>query len=138
LQRVLQRIDPDQRMKAYRIWTFWRDEVGAAIAARAEPAGFRAGVLSVRVSSAAWMQELQFMKENIRERLNARLGENLVRDIYLVSGPVQAPKPDDAPAAQSASEHAVVPPIPRLKDPRLAAVFERIARAHARRPRGSR
>jgi len=89
LRRVLQRIDPDHRLEVYRLWTFWREEVGQAIAARAEPAGFRAGVLSVRVNSAAWMQELQFMKEELRERLNARLGADLIRDIYFVSGPTR-------------------------------------------------
>lgn len=135
LRRVLQRIDPDHRLKVYRLWTFWRDEVGAAIAARAEPAGYRAGVLSVRVNSAAWMQELQFMKEEVRERLNTRLGEELIRDIYFVSGPTQAVREEtteqaDAPPPDAGASPT---PIPRLRDPRLLAVFERIARAHARR-----
>ena len=90
LQRLLQRIDPDRRLRVYEVWTFWEEEVGETIAARAEPAGFRRGVLSVRVNGHAWMQELQFMKETIREKLNARLGAELIRDIYFVSGSVTA------------------------------------------------
>ena len=69
LRQVLQRIDPERRLPAYRTWALWAETVGAAVAAHAEPAGFRDGVLSVRVAGSAWMQELQFMKETLRERL---------------------------------------------------------------------
>jgi hypothetical protein len=30
------------------------------------------------------MQELQFMKQDLRERLNARIGRPAVRDLYLL------------------------------------------------------
>jgi predicted nucleic acid-binding Zn ribbon protein len=136
LRRLLQRIDPDQRLPVYRLWTFWENEVGAAIAARAQPASYRAGVLAVRVSSAAWMQELQFLKEDLRARLNRRLGEDLVRDIYFVSGPAQpsrtARRAEMVREAEPQGEPVV---LPRLRDPRLAEVFERILRAHRRRAR---
>lgn len=133
LRRVLQRIDPDKRLEVYRVWTFWEEEVGEAIAARAEPAGFRAGVLSVRVNSASWTQELQFMKETIRERLNTRLGDELIRDIYFVSGSTakHEPEPQEEPIP---SKPIAVPLLPAIRNPELAAVFRRIVRAHAQRP----
>jgi predicted nucleic acid-binding Zn ribbon protein len=128
LERVIQRFDPDQRMKVYRLWTFWDEEVGEAVAAHAQPAGFRAEVLSVRVDSPSWMQELQFLKEGIRERLNRRLGEELIRDIYFVSGKRQKTKPARAPATAPRPRAAVA--LPKIHDGELAAVFKRIARAH--------
>src|SRR5690349_1964046 len=82
LSTVLKRVDPEQQMRAYALWSFWNDEVGAAIAQRAQPARVRNGILFVTVANHSWMQELQFMKDQIRERLNARLGEHLVRDIF--------------------------------------------------------
>lgn len=85
--RVLQRIDPERKLDAYRVWLFWNEEVGEAIAARAQPSGYHRGVLSVRVSSHSWMQELQLMKDALRERLNARLGQDLIRDIYFTIAP---------------------------------------------------
>jgi len=136
LQRVLQRIDPDHRMHAYRVWTFWDDEVGDAIAQHAQPAGFHSGVLSVCVDSAAWMQELQFLKEGLREQLNRRLGEPLIRDIYFVSGPVRRAAARTAAAPAQARQRRPVP-IPRLHNDELAAVFAQIARAHAKRDRDS-
>jgi predicted nucleic acid-binding Zn ribbon protein len=41
-------------------------------------------VLIVAVDSPEWMQELQFLKHELRERLNARLGRSAVRDVFLV------------------------------------------------------
>jgi hypothetical protein len=134
LQHVLQRIDPERRLELFRVWA---SEVGAAIAARAEPTAFRDGILSVRVSSAAWMQELQFAKEDIRKRLNQRLGTEAVRDVYFVSGGGE-PTPPARPARTSRVADEPKEPIdlPPLRDARLAEVFERIARAHQRRTRG--
>ena len=138
LQRVLQRIDPDHRLHAYRVWTFWDAEVGEAIAAHARPAALHGGVLSVRVDSAAWMQELQFLKEGLRERLNQRLGEPLIRDIYFVSGSVR-PESKTSPTRSAARPSKPRPPLvmPRLHNPEIAEVFQRIARAHAKRDRES-
>jgi predicted nucleic acid-binding Zn ribbon protein len=135
LRHVLQRIDPERRLELFRMWAA---EVGPAVAARSEQAGFRDGVLSVRVDGAAWMQELQFAKEEIRARLNARLGADLVRDVYFVSGgggerkPPRRTVPEAPPAADEPDEPIA---LPRLRDPRLAEVFARIARAHRRRRR---
>ena len=42
------------------------------------------GVLFVAVDSAEWMQELQFLKHELRERLNARLGRPAVRTLFVV------------------------------------------------------
>ena len=121
-------------MRVYRVWRFWAEEVGEAIAAQAEPAGFRAGVLSVRVRNHTWVQELQFLKERIRERLNTRLGEDLIRDIYLVSGPTSGAR-HVTPRADPVAVEREPPPLPPLRDPRLAAIFTSLGRAHARRHR---
>ena len=135
LRQVVQRIDPDRRLAAYRVWTFWADEVGPAVAARAEPAAFRDGVLSVRVAGAAWMQELQFMKEDLRQRLNQRLGADLIRDIYFVSGAVRsAPRTAAPPTAAEPPREAPVA-MPPVSDPRLAAVLARLAEAARTRGR---
>ena len=135
LQQVLQRIDPERRLEVFRIWA---GEVGEAVAARAAPHAFRDGVLSVRVQGAMWMQELQFAKEEIRARLNGRLGAERIRDIYFVSGSEPAPAPTP-PRPSAAPAAAPAPPIdlPPLRDARLAEVFARIARAHQRRGRTS-
>jgi predicted nucleic acid-binding Zn ribbon protein len=132
LDRLLRRIDPDERLRAFRVWTFWSDEVGETIAGHAHPVALRAGVLTVSVDSPTWMQELQFLKETLRERLNARLGQALIDDIYFVSGAAARPP------RRATTEPAMGPPpapLPPLRDPELAAAFNRIVQARARRAR---
>jgi len=133
LRQVVQRIDPDRRLAAYRVWTFWADAVGPAVAAHAEPASFRDGVLSVRVAGAAWMQELQFMQQELRERLNERLGAPLIRDVYFVSGAVAPARPGPSAAPRQPPEPPVA--MPPIKDARLAAVMGRLAEAARTRGR---
>ena len=61
----------------------WADVVGATIARHARPRRIRRGVLLVEVDGAEWMQELQYLKVDLRARLNERLGRPAVREIFL-------------------------------------------------------
>lgn len=133
LRNVLKRVDPDQQLRAYDIWSFWNDEVGEGIARRAQPARFRNGILFVSVATHSWMQELQFLKEDIRGRLNARLGAALVRDIFFISGSVEpAPTAErEAPAAVPHGHKFVA--LPPIADPQLADAFTRVVDARAKR-----
>ena len=128
---VLKRVDPEQQMRVYGIWNFWSAEVGDLIARRAQPSRFRNGILFVTVATQSWMQELQFMKETIRGRLNARLGADLVRDIFFVSGKVES-APQDASRERRLSGRALVS-LPAIADPALADAFTRIVDARAQR-----
>lgn len=128
LRHLLRRVDPERRLEVFRLWPA---EVGAALAARTAPAALRDGVLTVRVRGAAWMQELQFAKEEIRARLNSRLGADLVRDIYFVADSTAASSParSSPPAVRTADPGAEGPTeMPALRDPRLAEVFARLAK----------
>jgi len=134
LDDVLKRVDPEQRLHAYRLWSFWEDEVGAAIARRAQPTQLRNGVLFVATATHSWMQELQFMKETIRQRLNARLGAELIRDIFFEAGNTPTPQSDAAAAdiRRNAPGRALVP-LPPIADAALAQTFGRIIAARAKR-----
>jgi len=140
LPTVLQRVDPERQLRAYAVWQCWDDEVGEAIARRAQPARFRNGILFVTVENHSWMQELQFLKEDLRAKLNARLGETdppLIRDIYFVSGSVakkRATPPTTAPLHQPTTEQeSRVPLLPTSGDADIDAALARILRARARR-----
>lgn len=139
LSSVLQRVDPEQQLRVYRIWTFWSEEVGNSIARRAQPLRFRDGVLVVSVATHTWMQELRFMKDAIRDRLNARLGANLVHDIFFVSGQVKeaaAPADGEAPPVEPAGPNLIA--LPPMADATLADAFNRVVQARAKRLAGTR
>ena len=91
LATVLHGQPAEKRLQEGKIWLVWDETVGPAIAAQARPAGFRDGVLTVMVANAPWMQQLTFLKRDIMARLNARLGCDLVTDIYLRAGRPETP-----------------------------------------------
>ncbi len=69
-----------------RIWKVWEEVVGQPIAAHAKPLRIKQKRLRVRVSDPIWYQELTFMAEDIRERLNGILGRNAIEKIEFCVG----------------------------------------------------
>jgi len=84
LRTALGRLPDAQRLADHALWTHWDAVVGPTLALHARPERLRRGVLVVAVDSPEWMQELQFLKIELRDRLNARLGRSAVRDVFLV------------------------------------------------------
>ena len=76
------------RLKDLVIWQSWDKAVGQMIAGRAQPLRLVGGVLTVVVASGPWMQQLSFMKAELRERINGLLGDERVKEIVLKSGRV--------------------------------------------------
>ncbi len=69
------------------IWEEWDRVVGPAISDNARPSRINNGTLRVRVSNAIWLQELKFVEENIKEKLNEKLGRKAVDKIEFRIGP---------------------------------------------------
>jgi len=88
LERVLSSLNLGLKVKQYRIWDVWNSLVGEAIARQAQPQQIRAMVLWVNVSSSTWMQQLEFMKRQIVERINERIGEKVISDIRFRIGEI--------------------------------------------------
>jgi hypothetical protein len=80
-----------ERLREAEIWRVWPDVVGAALACRAQPLRIINGTLTVAVSSAPWMQELRFMTGMMKDKLNSCLGAEVVSEIILKAGRVEAP-----------------------------------------------
>jgi hypothetical protein len=85
-------------LKEIVIWQVWDEVVGPQVARRARPSAIRDGVLTVTVASGPWLQQLTFLKAEIISRLNEKVGEGLVREIYLKAGN-PLPKPGPPPPA---------------------------------------
>jgi len=97
---ALRRLNLDARMQGYAVWGVWDKVVGDAIACQAQPAFVRGGILFVKCSSSAWMQQLHFMKGTIQKELNRVLGKEVVKDIRLQIGTI-APPPHGEPAVDN-------------------------------------
>jgi predicted nucleic acid-binding Zn ribbon protein len=58
-----------------RVQAAWPQAAGPAVAAESEPVAERDGVVTVACRSAVWAQELELLRGELLERLNARLGD---------------------------------------------------------------
>lgn len=126
----------EKRLREGKIWMVWDAAVGVQIAAKARPAGFRDGVLTVAVSNAPWMQQLNFLKKGLIDKLNATLGEELVREIYLRAGrsaqPGQAPvRPKKSARPLTAEEQERIDrETSEISDPELREAFASLLEKH--------
>lgn len=64
----------------------WPKAVGEQIALQTQPDRLHMGTLFVRTTSSVWVQQLHFMKEDIRQKLNQLAGKTAVRDIHFTVG----------------------------------------------------
>lgn len=70
-----------KRIKEFKVLRAWTDIVGENIALRARPSSIKRSILYVEVTSAAWMNELQFHVQTIIEKTNALLGEGYIKKV---------------------------------------------------------
>ena len=71
------------------VWQHWETAVGEVIADNARPAAFKGNLLLVHVNSSPWLHQLQFLKKDIIDKVNAALGDDLVADIKFKIGPIE-------------------------------------------------
>jgi predicted nucleic acid-binding Zn ribbon protein len=122
----------EQRLQEGKIWLVWDAAVGQQIAAKARPVSFRDGILAVSVVSAPWMQQLTFLKTGMIEKLNERIGRDLIRDIYLKAGMAQPlspqPEPGKKPRRQLTEEETcrIGEQTATISDPELREAFARV------------
>lgn len=117
-----------------RVWSAWREIVGPAVAAHAEPTSLREGVLRVRADSPAWATEIGYLVEEIRSRVNAAAGRALVSEVRVWTGPRPARGPGAGDGPSGGRGAAEEPEKERPQDP--AEALDRARRAWARRRRG--
>ena len=63
----------------------WEQAAGSVIAQAAQPVSERAGTVTVRCSSAVWMQEIDLMGPVLVDALNDALGAERVRAVRCVA-----------------------------------------------------
>lgn len=71
--------DGEKQMQVYRRWN---EVVGESVARNTQPVRFSKGILSVTVSSPAWLHNLTMMKPQILLNLSKEFGAGFVKDVY--------------------------------------------------------
>jgi len=73
----------DKRLRERRIVEGWAELAGPDLSRFAEALRVQRGILYLKVESAAWGQELQFLKPRILKRVDELYGSGLVSDIRI-------------------------------------------------------
>jgi len=142
LDKSLKRLDPSGRLGEYGVWPIWNEAVGDTIARNAQPEKIRQGTLFVKVSSPVWMQQLQYLKDTITDKINQTLGKEVVKNIFFVIGKVEAktaapadeaPKPPlpSAPPSKLDEEEMLA----SIKDPEIRRALKKLFTASTRKRR---
>ena len=79
-----------RRIQEQKLLDSWEKAVGLAIAERTQPIGVKNRVLQVRVSSSVWMQQLQFLKGLILEKLHEQPGNHFLQDVRFFLGEIES------------------------------------------------
>lgn len=100
LEETLKGLEIDGYVKTHSIFFSWKEIVGDSIAQQAQPRLIRNRILFIDVSHSTWMQQLQFLKSILLEKVNSFLGEPVIQDIRFRVGQISQPQP---PSPQASS-----------------------------------
>jgi predicted nucleic acid-binding Zn ribbon protein len=139
LDQSLKRLDLALRLDEYGVWPIWNDIVGKTIARNAQPEKIRNGTLFVKVTSPVWMQQLQFMKNMIADKLNQRLKQEVVKNIFFMVGRIDAE--EEELETQSLELHGDPATLPKVNEEFLQSIddaeirdaFKKLLKSFARR-----
>ncbi|HJP65520.1 MAG TPA: DUF721 domain-containing protein [Actinomycetota bacterium] len=73
----------------------WPSVVGERLAEESRPAGLEAGVLTIKVSSAAWATQIGFLAEEVARRANEVIGAVVVGSVRVLVDPDQGGRSGD-------------------------------------------
>ena len=135
LQKVLKKLDIPHKRTDRRLVDLWEQAVGPQIASHTIPDNLKRGSLYVLVSSPAWLHQLQFLKEELRRKLNDLSGQEEFRRIFFVVGkipehysslPNKEPTDFVAQKLQKRDLQMLERSLASIRDNELREVFERV------------
>jgi predicted nucleic acid-binding Zn ribbon protein len=85
LDRFLEKAGLAGPLRAWRAISLWSEVVGEPACHRSRAVNWEAGRLIVEVDTPAWTSQLMFLKRDIINRLNARIGEFVIREIQFIA-----------------------------------------------------
>ncbi len=102
LEGTLKSLEIDVPLKSYSILGAWKEIVGESVALHTQPRTIRNRILFIDVSHPTWIQQLQFLKPTLLEKINNFLGEPHIQDIRFRLGKISPtiPSPSKTPVVE--------------------------------------
>jgi predicted nucleic acid-binding Zn ribbon protein len=86
LKTVFDKLDPQSAVSRESVDSFWKELVGEVGFRHSRPSALRKGLLTVRVDSSAWLEELAMKKRKLLKGLQSRLGKDKISQIHFKTG----------------------------------------------------
>lgn len=86
LEECFQREGLKEKVREQKVLDAWGSLVGRGVAEVSRPLRVRNRVMHVQVTNSVWLQELQFHKKLIKEKVNGFAGEDFIRDLRFILG----------------------------------------------------
>ncbi len=83
LKETLKKTGVKQKLKANSTHLVWREVVGDKISQNVETKEIRNGVLFLEAKTPVWRNEIQLIKNNIIDKLNKKLKNNIIKDLRI-------------------------------------------------------
>lgn len=90
LTSALGKYRPARDTDMTRIWDIWDSAVGSAIAVNAKPDTFKEGILTVNVSSSAWIHQLRFLEKEMISNINRQMEKNIIKELRFKIGKIHS------------------------------------------------
>ena len=84
VSEVVAELGLTEKLTEYQTKQVWNEAVGPTLAAQTQPVQLRNGKMEVAVPSAAWRNQLIFMKGEIINKINRSMGREVVTDLKLI------------------------------------------------------
>jgi predicted nucleic acid-binding Zn ribbon protein len=78
---VLKKYSQTKQSNIFQICEIWESAVGTTIANDSRPWKIKGEVLEVHVSGPSWLQQLNYMRNDIIQKLNEHLGQQVIKKI---------------------------------------------------------
>lgn len=86
LEKILGRSEYKQKFQEAKLVNLWSEIVGPNLFRHTYPARFSRGRLTCTVDNSALLNELQYMKKDILQKIEEKTHKRMVKDIYFVLG----------------------------------------------------
>jgi predicted nucleic acid-binding Zn ribbon protein len=82
IAELLNRYGLTQRLKEFEAVAIWPEVAGEHVAKATQAKDVRDGRLFVEVTNSIWRNELYYLKADLIEKLNKKIGQKVINDIF--------------------------------------------------------
>ena len=142
LFKALKRRGMASKLEENALLKFWPKAVGPQIASQTQPDCLKGGTLFIKTTSSVWVQQLHFIKDDIRVKLNELSGKEAIKEIRFSVGYklAKAKAEENYPVKKKLvlkerDKKMIAETTGALADPELAAILKRVMEVEISRRR---